>query len=42
MLKPLVPKFHHDQSVRSKDIAENQIPVKLKQTVSSLTPTRRC
>ena len=30
MLKPLVPKFHSDLSVRLRDIAEKQVPVKLK------------
>ena len=29
MLKPLVPKFHSDLSVRSRDIAEKQVPAKL-------------
>ena len=37
MLKPLVPKLHHDLSVRLKDIAEKTGPVKLKPiAVSSL------
>ena len=30
MLKPLVPKFRLDLSVRLKDIAENMVPAKLK------------
>ena len=33
MLKPLVPKFRSDLSVRLKDIAEKQVPVKLKPIV---------
>ena len=33
MLKPRVPKFHLDLSGRSKDIAEKQVPAKLKAIV---------
>ena len=33
MLKPLVPKFRPDLSVRLRDIAEEQVPVKLKPMV---------
>ena len=33
MLKPLVPKFRPDLSARSKDIAEKQVPVRLKPIV---------
>ena len=33
MLKPLVPKFRPDLFVRLKDIAEKQIPAKLKPIV---------
>ena len=33
MLKPLVPKFRLHLSVRSKDIAEKQVPAKLKPIV---------
>ena len=33
MLKPLVPKFRPDLSARLKDIAENQVPAKLKPIV---------
>ena len=35
MLRPLVPKFRPDLSVRLKDITENQVPAKLKPMVSS-------
>ena len=35
MLKPLLPKFRSDPSVRLRDIAEKQIPVKLKQIVGT-------
>ena len=34
MLKPVVPKFRLDLSVRLKDIAEKQFPAKLKPIVS--------
>ena len=34
MLQPLVPKFRSDLSFRFKDIAENQVPVKLKPIVT--------
>ena len=30
MLKPLVPEFRSDLSARLRDIAEKQVPVKLK------------
>ena len=33
MLKPLVPKFCSDLSVRLRDIAEKQVPAKLKPIV---------
>ena len=33
MLKPLVPKFCPDLSARLKDIAEKQVPVKVKPIV---------
>ena len=33
MLDPLVPKFRPDLSVRLKDIAEKEVPAKLKLTV---------
>ena len=33
MLKSLVSKFHHNLSVRLKDIAEKQVPMKLKPIV---------
>ena len=33
MLKPIVPKFRQDLTVRSKDIAEKQVPAKLKPIV---------
>ena len=33
MLKPLVPKFRSDLSVRLRDIAEKQVPAKLKPIV---------
>ena len=33
MLKPLVPKFRSDLSIRLRDIAEKQVPVKLKPIV---------
>ena len=33
MLKPLVPKFRSDISVRLRNIAEKQVPVKLKTIV---------
>ena len=36
MLKPLVPKFRSDLSFRLRDIAEKQIPVKLKPIVGRL------
>ena len=35
MLKPLVPKFRPELSVRLKDIAEAQVPAKLKPIVVS-------
>ena len=35
MLKPLVPKFRADLSDRLKDIAENQVPAKLKPIVGT-------
>ena len=35
MLKPVVAKFRLDLSVRLKDIAEKQVPVKLKPIVLS-------
>ena len=35
MLKPLVPKFRLDVYVRVKDIAEKQVPAKLKPIVKS-------
>ena len=35
MMKPLVPKFRPDLSARLKDIAEKQVPVKLKPIVGS-------
>ena len=34
MLKPLMPKFRPDPSARLKDIAEKQVPAKLKPTVN--------
>ena len=34
MLKPLVPKFRSDLSVRLRDIAEKQVPEKLKPIVN--------
>ena len=34
MLKPLVPKFRSDLSVRLRDITEKQVPAKLKPIVS--------
>ena len=34
MLKPLVPKFRSDISPRLKDIAEKQVPAKLKPIVT--------
>ena len=37
MLKPLVSKFRPDLSVRSKDIAEKQVPGKLKPIVDDET-----
>ena len=36
MLKPLVPKFRPDQPVRLKDIAEKQVPAKLKQILGTV------
>ena len=33
MLKPLMPKFRSDLSVRLRNIAEKQVPVKLKPIV---------
>ena len=33
MLKPLAPKFRYDLSVRLRDIAEKQVPTKLKPIV---------
>ena len=33
MLKPIMPKFRPNQSVRLKDIAEKQVPAKLKPIV---------
>ena len=33
MLKPIMPKFHSDLSVRLRDIAEKQVPVRLKPIV---------
>ena len=41
MLKPLVPKFHADLSVRSKDIAEKQVSTKLKPIVAASYVTER-
>ena len=38
MLKPLVPRFRFDLSVRSRDIAEKQVPVKLKPIVGADKP----
>ena len=35
MLKPLALKIHHDLSVRLENIAEKQVPVKLKPIVAS-------
>ena len=39
MLKPLVPNCHPELSVRLKDIAEKQVPAKLKLIVDSLDNT---
>ena len=36
MLKPLVPKFRPNLSARLKDIAQKQVPAKLKPIVSKL------
>ena len=36
MLKPLVPKFRPDPSARLKDIAEKQVPAKLKPIVEAI------
>ena len=36
MLKPLIPKFCSDLSVRLRDITEKQVPAKLKPIVSDL------
>ena len=36
MLKPIVPKFRSDLSVRLRDIAEKQVPAKLKPIVGIL------
>ena len=35
MLKPVVPKFRSDLSARLKDIAEMQVPMKLKPIVGN-------
>ena len=35
MIKPLVPKFRPDLSARSNDIAEKQVPVRLKPIVTA-------
>ena len=40
MLKPLVPKFRSDLSVRLRNIAEKQIPVKLKPIVAICPVTK--
>ena len=34
MLKPLVPKFRYDLSISLRDIAEKQVPAKLKPIVA--------
>ena len=36
MLKPLVPNFYSDISVRLRNIAEKQVPVKLKPIVDNI------
>ena len=38
ILKPPVPKFRSDLSVRLKDIAEKQVPAKLKPIVEASQP----
>ena len=38
MLKPFLPKFRLDLFVRVKDIAEKQVPAKLKPTVGADKP----
>ena len=41
MFKPLVPKFRSDLSVRLRDIAEKQVPAKLKPIVVFYVPWPR-
>ena len=41
MLKPLVPKFGSDLSVRIGDIAEKQVPAKLKPIVGLIQKVHR-
>ena len=40
MLKPLVPRFRPDLSVRLRDIAEKQVPAKMKPIVGGISLCR--